>query len=123
MPLIRPEPRYFSMPSREFGGTARMKTARNCCPCSRWTSQRPLACWSPRNQDETRYPMSQTSDKGSVVTLINLFTVDPANQQRLVDLLTRATDGFVNRAPGFVSSTLHRSTDGTKVPKKLHSPS
>jgi quinol monooxygenase YgiN len=59
--------------------------------------------------------MNQTSDKSSVVTLINVFTVDPANQQRLVDLLTRATDGSVKRAPGFISSTLHRSTDGTKV--------
>lgn len=59
--------------------------------------------------------MSQTSDKSSIVTLINVFTVDPANQQRLVDLLTRATDGFVSRAPGFISSTLHRSVDGTKV--------
>jgi quinol monooxygenase YgiN len=59
--------------------------------------------------------MSQTSDTSSVVTLINVFTVDPANQQRLVDLLTRATDGSVTRAAGFISSTLHRSTDGTKV--------
>ena len=59
--------------------------------------------------------MSQTSDKSSIVTLMNVFTVDPANQQRLVDLLTRATDGFVSRAPGFISSTLHRSVDGTKV--------
>jgi quinol monooxygenase YgiN len=59
--------------------------------------------------------MSQTSDKSSLVTLINIFTVDPANQQRLVDLLTRATDGFVSRAPGFIASTLHRSADGTKV--------
>jgi len=49
------------------------------------------------------------------VTLINVFTVDPSNQQRLIDLLTRATDGFVSRAPGFLSSVLHRSTDGTKV--------
>ena len=49
------------------------------------------------------------------VTLINVFTVAPANQQRLIDLLTRATDGVVNRAPGFLSATLHRSTDGTKV--------
>jgi Antibiotic biosynthesis monooxygenase len=24
-------------------------------------------------------------------------------------------DGFVNRAPGFISATLHRSIDGTKV--------
>ena len=58
--------------------------------------------------------MSETSNSSGVV-LINVFTVDPANQQRLVDLLTRVTDDFVNRAPGFLSSTLHRSLDGTKV--------
>jgi quinol monooxygenase YgiN len=50
-----------------------------------------------------------------VINLINVFTVEPANQQRLIDLLTRATDGFVSGAPGFISSTLHRSLDGTKV--------
>jgi len=50
-----------------------------------------------------------------MVVLINVFTVEPTNQQRLVDLLTRATDGSVNRAPGFISATLHRSVDGTKV--------
>jgi quinol monooxygenase YgiN len=59
--------------------------------------------------------MSKTSDGSGIVTLINVFTVDPANQQRLVDLLTRATDGFVSSAPGFMSSTLHRGVDGTKV--------
>ena len=50
-----------------------------------------------------------------MITLINVFTTAPSNQQRLVDLLTRATDEFVSRAPGFVVSTLHRSLDGTKV--------
>jgi heme-degrading monooxygenase HmoA len=64
---------------------------------------------------ERRCLMNQTSEKGSIITLINVFTVDPANQPRLVELLTRATDGLVNRAPGFISSTLHRSVDGTKV--------
>jgi quinol monooxygenase YgiN len=59
--------------------------------------------------------MTQTSEKDSMVALINVFTVEPANQQRLVDLLTRATDSSVNRAPGFIASTLHRSIDGTKV--------
>jgi quinol monooxygenase YgiN len=54
-------------------------------------------------------------DQNCVVTLINLFTVDPANQERLIALLTRATDEFVSRAPGFLSATLHRSLDGTKV--------
>jgi hypothetical protein len=50
-----------------------------------------------------------------MIILINVFTVEPANQQRLIDLLTRATDGLVNRAPGFISAALHRSLDGTKV--------
>jgi quinol monooxygenase YgiN len=50
-----------------------------------------------------------------MISLINVFTVDPANQHRLLDLLVRATDEFVSRAPGFVSSTLHRGLDGTKV--------
>jgi quinol monooxygenase YgiN len=49
------------------------------------------------------------------VVLINVFTVEPVDQQRLVDLLIRATEGTVNSAPGFISSTLHRSIDGTKV--------
>ena len=50
-----------------------------------------------------------------MISLINVFTVDPANQHRLLDLLTRAADEFVRHAPGFVSSILHRSLDGTKV--------
>lgn len=49
------------------------------------------------------------------LTLINVFTVEPANQQKLVDLLIQATEGNVNRIKGFISSSLHRSLDGTKV--------
>lgn len=49
------------------------------------------------------------------VTLINVFTVEPARQQQLIDLLTRATEDSVRHAPGFISARLHRSLDGTKV--------
>jgi quinol monooxygenase YgiN len=59
--------------------------------------------------------MIHISTKSSVVTLINVFTVDPTHQQRLVELLTRATEVSVRHAPGFVSASLHRSLDGTKV--------
>ena len=50
-----------------------------------------------------------------MIALINVFTVDPANQQRLIDILARATETSVCQAAGFISATLHRSTDGTKV--------
>jgi quinol monooxygenase YgiN len=59
--------------------------------------------------------MTRISAQSGVITLINVFTVDPVNQRRLVELLTEATEVSVRRAPGFVSASLHRSTDGTKV--------
>jgi quinol monooxygenase YgiN len=58
----------------------------------------------------TTHPLQNES-----VTLINVFTVDPHNQERLIELLTRATETSVRHAPGFISANLHRSIDGTKV--------
>src|SRR5215472_14022927 len=49
------------------------------------------------------------------VTLINVFTVEPGNQQRLVDLLGEATERSVRHAAGFIAARLQRSLDGTKV--------
>jgi quinol monooxygenase YgiN len=55
------------------------------------------------------------SSTNGPVTLINVFTVKPANQQRLIDLLSAVTERSVRYAPGFISARLHRSLDGTKV--------
>jgi heme-degrading monooxygenase HmoA len=49
------------------------------------------------------------------MTLINVFTVAPENQQKLVDLLVKATDQVMAGMPGFVSANIHRSDDGTRV--------
>jgi quinol monooxygenase YgiN len=49
------------------------------------------------------------------VILINVFTVEPARQHELIELLTRATEDSVRHARGFMSARLHRSLDGTKV--------
>jgi quinol monooxygenase YgiN len=59
--------------------------------------------------------MTTISLSHKLVTLINVFTVEPHNQQRLLELLIRATETSVRHAPGFVSSSLHRGLDGTKV--------
>ena len=57
-----------------------------------------------------------TISKGSdLLTLINVFTVEPVNQQELVNLLGEATRTSVRHVQGFVSASLHRSLDGTKV--------
>jgi hypothetical protein len=52
--------------------------------------------------------MTTISKDAHLITLINVFTVDPSNQSQLVELLTKVTDTFVRRARGFISSSLHR---------------
>jgi quinol monooxygenase YgiN len=59
--------------------------------------------------------MTTISKDSNLVTLINVFTGAPDHQQEVVDLLARATETSVRHAPGFISSSLHRSLDGTKV--------
>ena len=59
--------------------------------------------------------MSAASPTSAVLTVINVFTVAPENQARLIDLLTGATESTVRHAPGFISATLHQSLDGAKV--------
>ena len=59
--------------------------------------------------------MPSIAVENNFLTLINVFTVDPARQQQLVDLLILATDGNVNKITGFISASLHKSLDGTKV--------
>jgi hypothetical protein len=59
--------------------------------------------------------MTTITKEANFLTLINVFTVDPVNQQKLVDLLTLATNSSVRKVSGFISSSLHRGIDGTKV--------
>jgi len=50
-----------------------------------------------------------------IATLVNVFTVEPARQQELVDVLVAATDEVIQRQPGFISANVHASLDGTRV--------
>lgn len=57
-----------------------------------------------------------TIEKGStLLTLINVFTVEPEKQQKLVTLLIEATEQTMQHLPGFVSANIHRSLDGKRV--------
>jgi heme-degrading monooxygenase HmoA len=55
------------------------------------------------------------SKENKIVTLINVFTVEPANQQKVIDLLVEATEKTMKHLPGFVSANIHKSLDGVKV--------
>jgi hypothetical protein len=59
--------------------------------------------------------MATISPDNPVVTLINVFTVEPEQQQRLVDLLVHATEEVMCHLPGYVSANIHRGLDGRHV--------
>jgi hypothetical protein len=43
----------------------------------------------------------------NIVTLINVFTVDPSSQQRLVNMLIETTKQVMNKQEGFISANIH----------------
>ena len=49
-----------------------------------------------------------------IVTQINVFTVPEGGQQALVEFLVEAAK-FASTTPGWISASVHRSRDGTRV--------
>jgi Antibiotic biosynthesis monooxygenase len=55
-----------------------------------------------------RLPMEVTIRANSgVMTLINVFTVDPENQQQLVELLKAGTESLMSKMTGYISASFH----------------
>lgn len=50
----------------------------------------------------------------SIITQINVFTVPAGQQQPLIDYLTQAAM-VAREVDGWISASLHRSLDGTRV--------
>jgi quinol monooxygenase YgiN len=59
--------------------------------------------------------MTTISTNYKILTLINVFTISPAKQDELIQLLIDATEQTMKHLPGFISANIHKSLDGTKV--------
>ncbi len=59
--------------------------------------------------------MVTISRENRFVTLINVFTVEAANQSKLVNLLVEATEKTMKGIKGFVPANIHKSADGVRV--------
>jgi len=55
------------------------------------------------------------SKTNELVTVINLFPVEPKNQLRLIDSLKELSNNFVEKQPDFISANVHKSVDGKRV--------
>ena len=48
-------------------------------------------------------------------TQINIATVEPENQPKLVQLLREATDSLFSKMPGWISTSILKGKDGRRV--------
>jgi quinol monooxygenase YgiN len=63
---------------------------------------------------QKEHQMVTISTDNPVVTLINIFTVEPQHQQQVVNIL-EATRKVMQHVPGYVSASIHQSLDGLRV--------
>src|SRR5262249_59120118 len=68
-----------------------------------------------RSQQGNRKMEISIRSNSDIVTLINIFTVEPSNQERLLQLLTEGTETLMSRQPGYISASSHKSKDARKV--------
>ena len=59
--------------------------------------------------------MTTLDPAAGYLVLINTFSVDPARATELTEVLSRATQDFMCKKPGFVSANLHVSHDRRHV--------
>ena len=75
-----------------------------------WRSMLSNGCaFSPK---ENRMPVIRANS--GIITQINVFTVAEGGQQALIDLLSESAR-FAKETPGWLSASLHKSRDGTRV--------
>jgi hypothetical protein len=71
-----------------------------------------LRLLSPLSEESKTMPIIRANT--SIVTQINVFTVPDGRQQPLIDILSEAAE-VARDVPGWISASLHRSLDGTRV--------
>jgi quinol monooxygenase YgiN len=68
-------------------------------------------------QSQTRSPAMETTIRvdSAVTTLVNVFTVEPDNQPKVLALLQDGTETMFSKMPGWISTNLLTSRDRRQV--------
>jgi heme-degrading monooxygenase HmoA len=54
----------------------------------------------------------EIQSSSELATLINLFVVEPNNQDKLIEMLKEGIETFISKQPGYVAAGLHKGMDG-----------
>ena len=71
---------------------------------------------APASSQDRSQPMQTTiRATDELATQVNIFAVEPEDQQKLVQLLKEGTEGFFSKKAGWISTNLLSSKDGRRV--------
>jgi heme-degrading monooxygenase HmoA len=70
---------------------------------------------SAKSLDRSKDMETTIRADADMTTLINILSVEPDNQRKLVDLLKSATDGLFSTFAGWISTSLLASADSKRV--------
>lgn len=59
--------------------------------------------------------MARIEANNEHIVLMNIIAVEPGRADALIQLLEDATESVMRHRQGFISASLHRSLDGTRV--------
>ena len=67
------------------------------------------------NQERSLQMEITISPNREVATLINVFVVEPDNQDKLIQILKEGTEALFRKQAGYISASFHKSMDGRRV--------
>jgi quinol monooxygenase YgiN len=60
-------------------------------------------------------PRIEIHTGNKVTVLVSVFTVQPENEQKLIQLFEEGTLSIFSRQPGYISASLHTGSDGKRL--------
>jgi quinol monooxygenase YgiN len=60
-------------------------------------------------------PIIEIHTGSKVTVLISVFTVQPENEQRLIELFEEGTLSIFSKQPGYISSSIHKGNDAKRL--------
>lgn len=65
--------------------------------------------------DMIKDPIIEIHTGNKMAVLISIFTIEPKDEQKLIELFEEGTKALFSKQPGYISSSIHRENDATRL--------
>jgi quinol monooxygenase YgiN len=69
----------------------------------------------PKRAGDADYATIEIHTGNKMTVLISVFTVEPENEQKLIELFEEGTLSLFSKQPGYISSSIHRGSDAKRL--------